>query len=46
MQKYKDKIQYLIAYYNRKLTPVELNHNIYNKELLAIVIVLKEQRTF
>ena len=46
VQKYKDKIQYLIAYYSRKLTPPELNYNIYNKELLAIVAVLKKQRAF
>ena len=46
VQKYKDKIQHLVAYYSRKLIPLELNYNIYNKELLAIVIVLKEQRAF
>jgi hypothetical protein len=26
-----------IVYYSRKITPAELNYNIYNKELLAIV---------
>ena len=46
VQKYKDKIQYPVIYYNRKLTPLELNYNIYNKELLAIVTALKEQRVF
>ena len=46
VQKHEDKIQHLIAYYSKKLTPPELNYNIYNKELLAIVIVLKEQRAF
>ena len=46
VQKYKDKIWYLMAYYSRKLIPLELNYNIYNKELLAIIIVLKEQRAF
>ena len=46
MQKYKDKVQYLVAYYSYKLTLLELNYNIYNKELLAIVIVLKKQRVF
>ena len=35
-----------MAYYSRKLTPLELNYNIYNKELLAIVTVLKEWRVF
>ena len=46
VQKYKDKIQHPVVYYSRKLTPLELNYNIYNKELLAIVAVLKEQRVF
>ena len=46
VQKYKDKIQHLVVYYSRKLTPLKLNYNIYNKELLAIVAVLKEQRAF
>ena len=42
VQKYKNKIQYLVAYYSRKLTPPELNYDIYNKELLAIITVLKK----
>ena len=46
VQKYKDKIQHLIIYYSRKLILPELNYNIYNKELLAIVTVLKEWRVF
>ena len=37
---------YLVAYYSQKMTLAELNYNIYNKELLGIVIVLKEQRAF
>ena len=45
-QKYKDKIQYLVAYYSKKLTLLKLNYNIYNKELLVIVTVLKKQRAF
>ena len=28
------------------MTPPELNYNIYNKELLGIVIALKKQRAF
>ena len=28
------------------MTPLELNYNIYNKELLSIVTALKEWRTF
>ena len=42
VQKYKNGIQYLVAYYSQKLILVELNYNIYNKELLAIIIVLKK----
>ena len=46
VQKYKDKIWHLVVYYSKKLIPLELNYNIYNKELLAIVAVLKEWRVF
>ena len=46
VQKYKNKIQHLVVYYSKKLTPPKLNYNIYNKELLAIVTVLKKQRAF
>ena len=45
LQKYQD-VQYLVVYYSRKITLLELNYNIYNKELLGIVIALKEQRVF
>ena len=33
-------------YYSRKMTLLELNYNIYNKELLAAVAALKEWRAF
>ena len=33
---------YLVVYYSRKITPLELNYDIYNKELLSIVTALKE----
>ena len=46
VQKYKDKIWHPVAYYSKKLIPLELNYDIYNKELLAIVTVLKEWRAF
>ena len=46
VQKYKNKIWYLVVYYSKKLIPLELNYNIYNKELLAIVAALKEWRVF
>ena len=42
VQKYKNKIWHPVIYYSRKLTPPELNYNIYNKELLAIIAVLKK----
>ena len=42
VQKYKDKIWHPVVYYSRKLILLELNYNIYNKELLAIVTVLKK----
>ena len=41
VQKYLDK-WHLVIYYNYKMTPLELNYNIYNKKLLGIVAVLKE----
>ena len=41
VQQYLDG-QYLVTYYSQKMTPAELNYNIYNKELLGIVAVLKE----
>ena len=31
-----------VAFFSRKLTPAELNYEIYDKELLAIVIALRE----
>ena len=31
-----------IAYYSRKMTPPELNYDVHNKELLAIVTAFKE----
>ena len=41
VQKYLNE-WHLVAYYSCKMTPPELNYNIYNKELLGIVTVLKE----
>ena len=41
VQKYLNR-QHLVIYYSRKITPLELNYNIYNKELLGIVTVLKK----
>jgi hypothetical protein len=33
-------------YYSKKITPLELNYNIYNKELLIVIAVLKKWRVF
>ena len=35
-------VWHLVAYYSQKMTPPELNYNIYNKKLLGIVVALKE----
>ena len=45
VQKYPDR-WHPVTYYNRKITPLELNYNIYNKELLGIVAVLKKWKAF
>ena len=41
VQKYLDR-WYLVIYYSCQITPLELNYNIYNKELLGIVTVFKK----
>ena len=46
LQKHINKVQYLVVYYNKKLILLELNYDIYNKELLAIIAAFKEQRLF
>ncbi len=40
----KEKNLYPIVYFSRKLLLAELNYNIYNKELLAIIRLFKEQK--
>ena len=45
IQKYSDE-WHLVAYYSCKMILLELNYNIYNKELLGIVVVLKKWRAF
>ena len=37
---------HLVAFYSRKFTPVELNYNIHDKELLAIVSAFKQWRHY
>jgi len=46
LQKHADGVWHLVIYYSRKLTLLELNYNIYNKELLSVVAALKEWRVF
>ena len=41
VQKYLNR-QHPVIYYSCKMIPLEPNYNIYNKELLGIVTVLKE----
>ena len=45
VQKYLDR-WHPVVYYSCKMTPLELNYNIYNKELLGIVAALKKWRAF
>jgi hypothetical protein len=37
---------HLFAFYFRKMSPAELNYNIYNKEFLAIVAAFQEWRVY
>jgi len=46
LQKHTDGVWHLVIYYSRKLILLELNYDIYNKELLGIVAALKEWRVF
>jgi hypothetical protein len=41
-----NNILHPVAFYSRKLTPAELNYEIYDKEMLAIVVALKEWRAY
>jgi len=38
----KKEKMYPVAFYLRKLNFIELNYNIYNKKLLAIIVVFQE----
>ena len=40
-QKQKDSTLRLIAYYSRKMILVELNYDVYDKELLVIIIAFE-----
>ena len=37
---------YLVAFFSKKLSSIQLNYPIYNKELLAIIKAFKEQRLY
>ena len=41
LQLYNNRKQRLVFYYSRKFSRVELNYNIYNKELLRVVNTFK-----
>ena len=45
LQKY-NEVWHPVAYYSHKMTLPELNYDIYNKELLGIVVALKKWRVF
>src|SRR5579859_4909413 len=45
-QKDAQGIKYPIAFYSRKLTLAERNYDVYDKELLAIIMALKEWRVY
>lgn len=45
-QKQKDGTLRPIAYYSRKMTPAELNYDVHDKELLAIVIAFEQWRVY
>jgi hypothetical protein len=46
IQRYNNRVWYPVMYYSKKIILLELNYNIYNKELLIIVTALKEWRVF
>ena len=41
-QEYEDGCLHPVAFHSRKFKPAEINYNIYDKEMLAIVAALKE----
>jgi hypothetical protein len=45
-QRGKDGILHPIVYYSRKLTLAELNYNVHNKELLAIIDTMEHWRLY
>jgi hypothetical protein len=45
LSQYQDDILRPVAFYSRKLTPAEINYEIHNKELLAIIVCLYQWRS-
>lgn len=45
-QVFEDGVLYAIAFFSRKMTPAELNYEIHDKEMLAIVSAFKEWRHY
>jgi hypothetical protein len=39
-------VLYSVVYYLRKMTPAELNYDVHNKELLAIVVACEQWRVY
>ena len=46
LKQYYNRQLYLVTFYLRKLLPAELNYNIYNKELLAVINTFKQWRVY
>ena len=44
-QKHNEKLQ-LVVYYSCKMMPAKFNYNIYNKELLVIVVACKQWQLY
>ena len=44
LQLHLDSEQYPVGYFSKTIAPAELNYPIYNKEILAIVRALRQQR--
>ena len=42
ISQYHDGQLYLVTFYSKKLSPAELNYDIYNKKLLAIINTFKQ----
>jgi hypothetical protein len=45
-QKKEDRTSRLVAFWSRKIIPAELNYNVHDKELLAIVLVFQVWRVY